>query len=157
MKLILLLIVALIVGCNLNTNDKDFPDKIGKYEIKYVVKGDSALREINTLHHMDVTSDNSTIVRYGDNYEDILYITEFEEIAKAQEVFENMISKMQGNKNIPFTSPIQMKNYKNSYMSIGLGSVHYIYTSSKYLIWYSTKQKFYNKLPNELIENYPVN
>ena len=64
---------------------------------------------------------------------------------------------MQKTKNLPFSFLVPMKNYENSFMTLGMGSDHYIYQSSEYLLWYSTKQKFYNELPKELIEIYPNN
>jgi hypothetical protein len=105
---------------------------------------------------LSVATDNSIIVRYGDNSEDILYISKYEDNSAALEMFNKMHYKMQITKNLPFSFSVPMKNYKNSFMTLGMGSVHYVYQSSEFLLWYSTKQKFYNKIPNELLEIYPA-
>ena len=155
-KIFSLLIISLIVSCNQFSNSNNFPDQIGEYRINSVVEGDSAKIEINRLHHMSVASYKNIVIRYGYNSEDILYISEFKDYSTVKQALKNMISKMQGNKNIPFSYLVPMKNYKKSYMTIGLGSIHYIYASTNCLVWYSTKQKFYNNLPEELLEIYPV-
>ena len=157
MRMILLIIIVFIISCNQNQSNKKYPDQIGKYKLNSVVEGDSAVKEINTLHHIIVATDVNFIIRYGKYSEDILYISEYSDVNSTKEAYNKMISKMNENKNIPFTFLVPMKNYNNSLMTIGMGSVHYIYLSSNYLIWYSTKQKFYNEIPAELLEIYPAN
>ena len=81
----------------------------------------------------------------------------FEDISFASEAYEKMYSKMKESKNSLFSLVVPMKKYENSFMTLGMGSVHYIYQSSEYLLWFSTKQKFYNELPAELTKIYPAN
>jgi len=157
MKIYTFVIIALIISCTQYVNNKKFPEQIGIYKLHSVVEGDSAIKEINSLHMLSVATENNIIVRYGDNSEDILYISKYEDNSAALEIFNKMHYKMQTTKNLPFSISVTMKNYKNSFMTLGMGSVHYVYQSSEYLLWYSTKQKFYNKIPYELLEIYPEN
>ncbi|MCK5033674.1 MAG: hypothetical protein KAS18_08570 [Calditrichia bacterium] len=157
MKIYVFFVFIIIISCNQQSNDKQFPEQIGIYKINSIVKGDSAVKEINILHQLSVVTKKNIIIRYGINSEDILYISKFKDNSDATEVFEAMVSKMQANKNIPFSYLIPMKNYDNSYMTLGLGSVHYIYRSGEFLLWFSTKQKFYNEIPEDLLKIYPAN
>jgi len=157
MKIYTFVIIALIISCTQYANNKKFPEQIGIYKLHSVVEGDSAIEELNSLHMLSVATDKNIIVRYGDNSEDILYISKYKNNSAASETFDKMHSKMQATKNLPFSLIIPMKNYKNSFMALGMGSVHYVYQSSEYLLWYSTKQKFYNQIPHELLEMYPEN
>jgi hypothetical protein len=153
----ILFILLLIISCN-NKNENQYPKKIGINKISSVVKGDSAKNEINAMHQLVVSAEEYFIVYYGENDTNILYVSKFEGIQESTIALENMLTKMRSNKNIPFTNPIPMKKYNNkSFMSLGLGSVHYIYQSGKYLLWLSTKQKFYNELPKDLVKIYSVN
>jgi hypothetical protein len=152
------LLIVVIVSCKNNHGGCLYPNNIGLNKISSVVDGDSAFNEINLLHFQSVATNNNIIVRYGQESEDILYISNFKDISSATISLETMLSKMRANKNLPFSDLVPMKIYNNkSYMTLGLGSVHYIYQSGEYILWLSTKQKFYNELPKELLEIYPVN
>ena len=151
-----LLLVLVIIGCNIKVENQ-YPENIGENKISSVIKGDSAINEINDLHQLSVAAEENIIIRYGEKNADILYISKFKGIQEATNALETMITKMRSNKNIPFTNPITMKKYDNkSFMTLGLGSVHYIYQSGEYLLWLSTKQQFYSVLPEELVKIYPV-
>lgn len=143
-------------SCNNSQIEIQYPDNIGIYKLNSVIGGDSAISEINKLHHAEVAANKNVIVKYGTDSLDILYISQYKDDTKAVTVLDKMISKMKMAKNIPFNFIVPMKKYKNSFMTIGLGLVHYIFQSGNYLIWFSTHQKFYNKLPQELIEIYPA-
>jgi hypothetical protein len=41
-------------------------------------------------------------------------------------------------------------------MALGMGAVHYIYPSGKYLLWLQTFQSFGTELPPQLLELYPL-
>ena len=156
--LYLFLIFILIFACKNDNNENLYPISIGQNKIHSVVSGDSAIKEINILHHLSVATENNIIVRYGKNSDDILYISKFKDNSTATKSFETMLSQMRVNKNSPFTYLVPMKKYDNkSFMTLGLGSVHYIYQSGEYLLWLTTKQKFYNELPKELLKIYPTN
>jgi hypothetical protein len=157
MKIHLFLLFVILSSCSQPNKEKQFPDHIGIYKLNSVVDGDSAINAINVLHHLAVAADKNSIIRYGENSEDILYISKFADKSTASEEYDKMYTKMKENKKSPFSYLVPMKKYENSYMTIGMGLVHYIYQSSEYLIWFSTKQKFYNELPLELIKNYPPN
>ncbi len=157
MKFHLFILIVLLFGCNQQNKEKRFPDQIGIYKLNSIVEGDSAINELNVLHHLDVAADNNIIIRYGDNSEDILYISKFEDKSTATDVYDKMHSKMNETKDGPFSFLVPLEKYENSFMTLGMGLVHYIYQSSEYLLWYSTKQKFYNELPKELLNIYPAN
>ena len=151
-----LLIFIILFGCTGQQSGIQYPDKIGNLQLISVVEGDSAVAEINTLHRLAVAASENLIVRYGEAGQDILYISRYENSTASKTDLEKMIKKMQSVKNSPFSYIVPMKKYKNSFMTLGLGSVHYIYQSGRYLLWYTTKQKFYNELPTELMEKYPA-
>lgn len=154
----LLLVFSIVSGCNNKKVENPYPDKIGENKISLIVTGDSAINSINTLHQLSVAAEKNIIIHYGEKSSDILYISKFKDISQATNALETMLTKMRSNKNIPFTNPIPMKKYDNKgYMALGLGSVHYIYKSGKYVLWFSTKQKFYNEMPKELLKLYPAN
>lgn len=156
MKSIHFLLIFIIYACNTQQTSIQYPEQIGAFQLKSVVQGDSAIAEINILHQSEVAAANNIILRYGPNSEDILYISGYKNNSEATNDLNNMISKMKVSKNNPFGFIVPMKKYDKSYMTLGLGSVHYIYQSGNYLLWFSTKQKFYNTLPEELLKYFPA-
>ena len=51
--------------------------------------------------------------------------------------------------------PIE-KYQKKAYMTLGMGAVHFIYSSGPFLLWLQTFQSFGDTLPSQLLVLYPI-
>ncbi len=148
--------MAFLTSC-IKNEKKDIPEKIGEKVLSGLIEGDNAKIIINKLHQLQVSPQQNYIGEYGDAEKDLLYLSIYQNEIDAIESFNKMINKMRQNTNGPFTYLVPMKKYdEQSFMTLGLGSVHYIYKSGKNIIWLSTKQKFFNELPDNLIYHFPV-
>jgi len=152
-----IIISILLFNCSVQKKH-NVPESIGDKTLAKIIEKEQAKKILNELHGLTLADQENIIAEYGTADPDILYLAKFDSDMLASSSFEQMLDKMKKNEKGIFTFLVPMKNYnQKSYMTIGLGFVHYIYKSGNYVIWFSTKQKFYNTLPAELINVFPVN
>jgi len=149
--------ITFLVGCTNSTTEVPAPQKIGNKERIRVISGSQAVNLINKMHNQSVAADANVIVEYDKEKKDILYISYYEDQNRAGEAFNLMIEKMVSAKQGPFFHLMPLPTYKNRvYFTLGMGSSHYIYLSSRYLLWFQTYQSFGDRLPPMLLELYPI-
>lgn len=156
-KLICLIASIVFIGCT-STTDLPTPEKIGAKERLRVISGQQAAQVVNRMHGQSVATDANFIAEYGKGAnKDILYISRYTEPEAARKACELMIEKMAAAKKSPFYHLMPIGKYqKKVYMTLGMGSVHYIYPSGQYLLWFQTFQSFGTELPPQLLELYPL-
>jgi len=156
-KLIGLVVSLILTGCTSAPNMPS-PEKIGEKERLRVVSGEQAAQVVNKMHGQSVATDANLIAEYGQGEKkDVLYISRYADPAAAQEAFVLMIEKMAVAKNSPFFHLMPIGKYqKKAYMTLGMGAVHYIYQSGRFLLWFQTYQSFETTLPPKLLELYPL-
>ena len=156
-KLIGLVVGLILSGC---TGAPDFPtpEKIGEKERLGVISGEQAARVVNKMHGQSVATNANVIAEYGKGEKkDLLYISRYADQKTTQEAFDLMIEKMAAAKKSPFYHLMPIGKYKNKvYITLGMGGVHYIYSSGPFLLWLQTYQSFGTTLPQELLALYPL-
>lgn len=156
LKLISIMVAILIWGCTAATDIKT-PARIGAKERVRVITGDRAVTIVNKMHNSEVAGHDNAIAEYGGDKKDFLYITYYKDPEAAQNAFDAMIDKMRAAKNSPFFHMMPLQKYRNKvYITLGMGTVHYIYVSGNFLLWLQTTQSFGDQLPPHLVELYPV-
>ena len=157
LKSISLIMIAFLVGCTNSTTELPAPQKIGQNERTRTISGNQAANIINKMHSQSVAADANAIVEYGKEKKDILYISYYEDQKQADKAFDLMIDKMDLAKQGPFFHLMPLPKYKNkAYFTLGMGASHYIFISSKYLLWFQTHQSFGDALPAQLLNLYPL-
>lgn len=156
-KLIGLVIGLILSGCA-GATDMPIPDKIGEKERFGIVSEKEATRMVNKLHGQSVAADANIIAEYGKGEKkDILYISRYADSTAAQEAYESMIEKMAATSKSPFHHLMPLQKYqKKAHMTLGMGAVHFIYHSGRFLLWLQTYQTFGTTLPPQLLASYPI-
>ena len=150
------LLAFIYVNCS-KQNDIDVPEKIVEEKMTKLISGDDAVKIIDNLHQLDVTPEKNIVAEYGEDPKDLLYISKYSTEAKAKESLELMMSKMIEADTGPFTHIRTLPDYdKKVYISIGMGAIHYIYNSTKYVLWLQTYQDIGRELPDDLLKQYPL-
>jgi hypothetical protein len=150
------LMALFLISCS-TSHDCKVPEVIGQESLSRVITGGDAEKSINDLHGMDVATAHNFIAYYGADEEDILYVTSYDSPEKADENFKKMIEKITTDEDTPFYHTMPLTSYENNvYMTIGMGAIHYIYISSKNLLWLQTQQSLGMELPENLLALYPV-
>jgi hypothetical protein len=148
--------IILILGCA-NPLNLPTPERIGEKERIREIAGKQAAQVVDKMHGRSVATNANVIAEYGRDKKDLLFISRYSDQTEAQKAFDLMIEKMAAAKNGPFFHLMPLDQYDNKvYMTLGMGSMHYIYLSSKYLLWLQTYQLFGDKLPSRLLELYPI-
>ena len=156
LKILSSIFIIFCLGCS-NSTQLPTPEKIGDKERSRVISGKQAALVVNKLHGQSVAADANVIVEYDKEKKDILYISYYEDQNRAGEAFNLMIEKMASAKQGPFFHLMPLLTYKNRvYFTLGMGASHYIYLSSRYLLWFQTYQSFGDRLPPMLLELYPI-
>lgn len=152
------LLVSLILSCSGGATDLPTPDKIGKKERLRVISGEQAAQVVNRMHGQSVATDANVIAEYGEGEKkDILYLSRYTDSHAARKAFELMIQKMAAAKESPFFHLMPIGKYQHKvYMTLGMGAVHFIYLSDRYLLWFQTYQSFGTELPSELLDLYAI-
>ena len=146
----------LILGCSYSP-DLPTPGKIGEKERVREITGKQAAQVVDKMHGRSVATNANVIAEYGRDKTDFLFISEYSDQKEAQKAFDLMIEKMAAAKNGPFFHLMPLGQYDNKvYMTLGMGAMHYIYLSGKFLLWLQTYQSFGDKLPSRLLELYPI-
>ncbi len=148
--------IILILGCasplNLPT-----PEKIGEKERVREITGKQAAQVVDKMHGLSVATHANVIAEYGRDQKDLLFISRYGDQTEAHKAFDLMIEKMAAAQKGPFFHLIPLGQYDNKvYMTLGMGAMHYIYISGKFLLWLQTYQSFGDKLPGLLLELYPI-
>jgi len=156
LKIIGFVFIIFILGCvsplNLPT-----PEKIGEKERVREITGKQAAQVVDKMHGRFVATNANVIAEYGRDQKDLLFISKYSDQTEATKAFDLMIEKMAAAKDGPFFHLMPLGQYNNKvYMSLGMGAMHYIYLSGKFLLWLQTYQSFGDKLPNRLVELYPI-
>ena len=156
-KLIGLVVGLILSGCT-SPPDLPAPDKIGEKERLRVISGKQAAGLVNKMHRQSVATDANVIAEYGKGAnKDLLYISRYADPEAAQEAFDLMIEKMAVAKKSPFFHLMPIGKYqKKAYMALGMGAVHFIYPSGRFLLWFQTFQSFGTTLPPQLLALYPI-
>jgi hypothetical protein len=156
-KLIGLIVSIILIGCS-NSTDLPTPDRIGEKERLRVISGEQAVQVVNRMHGQAVATDANVIAEYGEGEKkDILYLSRYKDSNAAIEAFDLMIEKMAVAKKSPFFHLMPIGKYQQkAYMTLGMGAVHYIYPSGRYLLWFQTFQSFGTELPPQLLALYPI-
>jgi len=156
-KRIGLIVSIILIGCS-SVADLPTPDKIGEKERLRVISGEQAAQVVNRMHGQSVASDANVIAEYGEGEKkDILYLSRYTDSKAAQEAFDLMIEKMAVAKESPFFHLMPIGKYQQKvYMTLGMGAVHFIYPSDRYLLWFQTFQSFGTELPQPLLKLYPI-
>ena len=152
------LAVSLILSCCTGATDLPTPDKIGKKARLRVISGELAAQVVNRMHGQSVATDANVIAEYGEGEKkDILYLSRYTDSHAARKAFELMIEKMAVAKESPFFHLMPIGKYQRKvYMTLGMGAVHFIYLSDRYLLWFQTYQSFGTELPPELLDLYAI-
>ena len=146
----------LYVSCSGNP-EVQAPDRLGDLKRTALITGSEAIQVINQLHGLPVAGQINFIAEYGEDPKDLLYVTSYKNADEAENFLTQMISKMQSSTGGPFSHLHALKSYgKSVYVTLGLGAIHYIYRSSRYLLWLQTYQNFGRELPENLMKTYPV-
>lgn len=156
-KLIGLVVGLIISGCA-GAPDLPTPEKIGEKERLRVISGKQATRVVNRMHGQSVATDANVIAEYGKGEKkDLLYISRYAEPKAAQAAYDLMIEKMAAAPKSPFTHLMPIGKYqKKAFMTLGMGAVHFIYHSGRFLLWFQTYQSFGTTLPPQLLTIYPI-
>jgi len=150
------IIAIYILGCS-SSVDLSTPEKIGDKERIRVITGKQAAQVVDKMHGQSVATKANVIAEYGREKKDLLYISYYANQNLANEAFNLMIEKMVAAKKGPFSHLMPLKKYGNNvYFTLGMGASHYIYLSGRYLLWFQTHQSFGGRLPQQLLELYPV-
>jgi hypothetical protein len=150
-------LVLLEVGCT-GKKEIQVPESIEEKKMTKLIYGEEAINVIDELHGLDVAPEENIIAEYGENPKDLLYISRYNTKEQATESLQLMINKMIETDEGPFTHIRTLPDYEDSvYISIGMGAIHYIYRSTKYILWLQTYQEIGRELPSELLDLYPVN
>jgi hypothetical protein len=148
--------IILILGCA-NPLNLPTPEKIGEKERVSEITGKQAARVVDKMHGLSVATHANVIAEYGRDKKDLLFISRYSDQTEAHKAFDLMIEKMAAAKKGPFFHLIPLGQYDNKvYMTLGMGAMHYIYISGKFLLWLQTYQSFGDKLPGLLLELYPI-
>ena len=147
----------ILSGCT-SAPDLPTPDKIGEKERLGVISGKQAARLVNRMHGQSVATEANVIAEYGEGEKkDLLYISRYADPKAAQEAFDLMIEKMAAANKSPFYHLMPIGKYENKvYITLGMGAVHYIYSSGPFLLWLQTFQSFGDTLPPQLLGLYPL-
>jgi len=156
LKIIGFVFIIFILGCvsplNLPT-----PEKIGEKERVREITGKQAAQVVDKMHGRSIATNANVIAEYGRDKTDFLFISRYSNQGEAQKALDLMIEKMAAAKNGPFFHLMPLGQYDNKvYMTLGMGAMHYIYLSGKFLLWLQTYQSFGDKLPSRLLELYPI-
>ena len=155
-KITILIVLTLMLGCS-RAPDLQTPEKIGEKDRVREITGKQAARVVNKMHGRSVATNANVIAEYGRDKTDLLFISGYSDQTEAQKAFDLMIEKMAAAKNGPFFHLMPLGQYDNKvYMTLGMGAIHYIYLSGKFLLWLQTYQSFGDKLPSRLLELYPI-
>ena len=147
---------VVVFGCS-NTTEIQTPEKIGEKVRRNLITGAKATAVVNKLHGRTVATGGDVIAEYGREKKDLLYISDYGDGEKAKKSFHLMIEKMRAARGGPFTHLMPINKYNgNVYITIGMGSVHYIIWSGNYLLWLQTDQSFGTTLPPRLLTLYPA-
>lgn len=148
--------LLLCAGCTGNPEIK-VPDRLGNLKRTMLITGEEAIQVINQMHGLPVASEVNFIAEYGEDPKDLLYVTSYKNADEAEKFLLQMVTKLQAANSGPFSHLHALKSYgKSVYVTLGLGAIHYIYRSSRYLLWLHTYQNFGRELPENLIREYPV-
>jgi hypothetical protein len=154
--LILFVLVILFIGCSKN-QEVPVPEKILEKKMTKLISDDEAIKDIDKLHGLDVTPDKNIIAEYGTDPKDLLYISKYNTEEQASESFKLMINKMIESDEGPFTHIQVLPDYGDKvYISIGMGAIHYIFNSTRYVLWLQTYQEIGRELPDDLLRLYPL-
>lgn len=156
-KRIGLIVSIILIGCS-SATDLLTPDKVGVKARLRVISGQQAAQAVNRMHGQSVAADANVIAEYGvGEKKDILYISRYAEPEEALRACKLMLEKMAAAPKSPFYHLRPIGKYQQEvYMTPGMGAVHYIYPSGKYLLWFQTFQSFGTELPSQLLELYPL-
>ena len=156
-KLIGLAVSLILSGCT-SATDLPTPDKIGAKERLRIISGKQAAQVVNRMHGQSVATDANVIAEYGaGEKKDILYLSRYTDSHAARKAFELMIEKMAAAKESPFFHLMPIGKYQHKvYMTLGMGAVHFIYLSDRYLLWFQTYQSFGTELPQQLLKFFPI-
>jgi hypothetical protein len=158
-KNILFLVLALMTCVNGCADKKRIaaPNKISEKKMTNIMSGAEAVQLINNLHGHVVAPEENIIAEYGEDPKDILYISLYEGEDQATKAINLMITGMMNARTGTFSHLHALPNYKEKvYISIGMGAIHYIYRSSRYVLWLQTYQDIGRELPEELTRLYPI-
>ena len=157
-KLLSLLVSLILSGCTgTSAPDLPTPEKIGEKERVREITGKEASQVVDKMHGRSVATHANVIAEYGRAKKDLLFISRYGDQTEAHKAFDLMIEKMAAAKNGPFVHLMPLGQYDNKvYMTLGMGAMHYIYLSGKFLLWLQTYQSFGDKLPIRLLELYPI-
>ena len=148
--------IILILGCS-RLPDLSTPERIGDKERVREIIGKQAARVVDKMHGLSVAAHANVIAKYGREKKDLLFISRYGDQTEAHKAFALMIEKMAAAKKGPFFHLMPLGQYDNKvYMTLGMGAMHYIYVSGKSLLWLQTYQSFGDKLPDRLVELYPL-
>ena len=156
-KLIGLAVSLILSGCT-SATDLPTPDKIGAKERLRIISGKQAAQVVNRMHGQSVATDANVIAEYGEGEKkDILYLLRYADSHAAQTAFDLMIEKMAVARESPFFHLMPIGKYQQKvYMTLGMGAVHFIYPSDRYLLWFQTYQSFGTELPQQLLKFFPI-
>ena len=157
-SILFVLTVVIFYGLSCTKNDGiATPENISEKKMTNLIAGDEAVKAIDKLHGLSVAPQENVIAEYGEDPKDLLYISLYSDEDQAREAFIQMISKMMKAESGPFSHIRALPNYgEKVFMSIGMGAIHYIYCSSKYILWLQTYQDIGRELPDELLSLYPI-
>ena len=157
LKRIGLVVSIILIGCS-SATDLPTPNEVGVKSRLRIISGQQAAQVVNRMHGQSVAADANVIAEYGvGEKKDILYISRYAEPEAALRAFKLMIEKMAAAPKSPFYHLRPIGKYRQKvYMTLGMGAVHYIYPSGKYLLWFQTFQSFGTELPPQLLELYPL-
>jgi len=133
------------------------PENIAEKKLTNIISGPDAVKVIDKMHGLAVATEKNIVAEYGEDPKDLLYISWYKEEDQAKDAFKLMISKMMEADEGPFTHIRALPDYgERVYMSIGMGAIHYIYSSSHFILWLQTYQDIGRELPDELLTLYPL-
>ena len=149
-------LVILWFGCS-KKQEITVPEIILEKKMTKLISNDEAVKVIDELHGLDVAPEKNIIAEYGTDEKDLLYISRYHSEDQASEAFKLMINKMIESDNGPFTHIQALPDYEGQvYISIGMGAIHYIFSSTRYVLWLQTYQEIGRELPDNLLKLYPL-
>jgi hypothetical protein len=140
-----------------NSAEFSVPEIILEKKMTKLISDDEAVKVIDQLHGLDVTPEKNIIAEYGEDPKDVLYISRYSSAKQAGESFKLMIEKMLKSESGPFTHIQALPDYNdNVYFTIGMGAIHYIFHSERYVLWLQTYQEIGRELPDNILKLYPL-
>ena len=137
--LFLILAGFIAAGCNQAPSVPQFDPQIGGLTLVELLEGEEAIKQINNLHGKSINVVRGFIAHYeGDHQKAVVWVSEAESDALAQDQVEVMIDKMKNTPGSPFRNYRILERQGRQVMAFdGMRQVHYVFREGPWVYWIS--------------------